>query len=228
VEPAEHRYAAGVVLGRRSRLRSTGRRGAHLEGPVGSRPQDEQPDADNPREQREGRHVMDERELAEPASVHAQERDSGLQLRVDERVGQAGLPADTRPHDLGPGRSGGEPVRRPQPDARLVVPPRLHGTELERPGLQLRPHRASAGERPGHRQRAGRSPGRRSPRQREHDHVGRRFLVDHEHVLLAAVRGVVLCPVRRVRLHPDRRREPLRGRRLRATGGGFSSCSTRC
>ena len=65
---------------------------------------------------------------------------------------------EARRRHVGRLRGDGQPVRRPQPDARLVVLPRLHRAELERPGLQLRPHRAAAGERPDPRQRAGRSP----------------------------------------------------------------------
>jgi extracellular elastinolytic metalloproteinase len=48
----------------------------------------------------------------------------------------------------------GEPVRRPQPDARLLVLPRVHRAELERAAVELRNDRTAAAGRP----RQGRCP----------------------------------------------------------------------
>ena len=92
----------------------------------------------------------------------------------------------------------GQPLRGPQPDARLVVLPGLHRAELQRSGLQLRPHRTEAGGRPDHRQRPGRCDlgSAAAAGQREHDHAAGRALLDHEHVLLAAHPGILLRPVR--------------------------------
>ena len=124
--------------------------------------------------------------------------DSGLQLPVDERLEQRPLRADpvgAPGDDLGRLRSDGQPVRRPQPDARLVVLPGLHRAELERSGLQLRPDRAAAGERPDHRQRPVRARSGGSARDNANmitlpDGVG----LDHEHVLLAAARRARSTP----------------------------------
>ena len=111
---------------------------------------------------------------------------------------------------------GHEPVRAAQPDARLVLPARLHGGELERPGFQLRRDRGVPRERPGARQRAGRRGGpaaarlRRGAQQREHVDAARRLVVDHQHVPVAADRGRVLRSVRRRRLRRGRDRPRVR------------------
>ena len=51
---------------------------------------------------------------------------------------------------------GDEPVRDAQPHARLLLPPRLHRGQLQRPAVELRAHRVLPRERPGARRRAGR------------------------------------------------------------------------
>jgi len=84
----------------------------------------------------------------------------GLLIYVDERLEQppvCGRVAAGCRFDLRRQRGGREPVRHAQPDARLLLLPRVHRAELERPGEQLRPDGAPAGERPVGRRRAVRS-----------------------------------------------------------------------
>ncbi len=122
-----------------------------------------------------------------------------------------------------------QPLRRPQPAARLRVLPRLGRGPLERPAVQQRHQHgrpvADAGRPYGHsgRQRrhhgpvAGRRDQRRSawlrgPRQREHGHRRRRAAPVDQHVPLAAAAGCVLRPVRRRRLRRHRLRARVRPR----------------
>ena len=101
-------------------------------------------------------------------------------------------PSSRRPAAQRHRRGPGEPVRDAQPDARLVVPPRLHRGDLQPAGRQLRPGRQAerprAGQRPGRRGER-RSAGVRGARQRQPDHPAGRHRADHQHVPLAADRG---------------------------------------
>ncbi len=106
-------------------------------------------------------------------------------------------------------RRPGELVRNAQPDARLVLPPRLHRGHVQHAGRQLQAGRQA--ERP----RTGQRPGRRGEwwptgvrraRQRQPDHTGRRACADHQHVPVAADRRRLLRAMRRRRLRHDRHR----------------------
>ena len=99
-------------------------------------------------------------------------------------------------------RCGHEPVRRPQPNARLGVRARVQRAGVERAEAQLRADRDLAAGRPGYRECPGRGgiddrsgTGRRRPQQREHGDTDRRAVVDHEHVPLAASGGLLLSAV---------------------------------
>ena len=73
-------------------------------------------------------------------------------------------------------RLGGPPVRRPQPDARLLLLPRLHREELQPAARQRRPGRP--GRRPGGRQRPGRRDQRRQPTFQGRDNANQIALQD--------------------------------------------------
>ena len=88
-----------------------------------------------------------ERRAARAEPVPPDERDARLHVPVDERVVYARLqPGRRRGRRPELRRLGGgdEPVHDAQPDARLVLPARLHRGELERAVEQLRPHRVAS------------------------------------------------------------------------------------
>ena len=113
---------------------------------VGPRRQAERADEHDARQQRAHRRVVDEPAAGPaPTQFRPVEPDARLHVPVHERLEQRRLqPGDAvrrgvraRPELRHLGR-GHEPVRAAQPDARLVLPARLHRGELERAGLQLR------------------------------------------------------------------------------------------
>ena len=144
VELPGHGHPRDMVLAGGRRLRPRDRQPG-LSRPVGSRPQAEQPDADDSRQQREVGDVVDERHPAERAAVHAGERDAGLQLPMDEQLEQRRNASRPRTAHLVPHGT----TRRRRSNL-FVAHNRihdfsyflgLHRAELERPGLQLRPDR---------------------------------------------------------------------------------------
>ena len=113
-----------------------------------------------------------------------------------------------RPGPAGPGRQrhqrlGDQPVRRPQPDARLQLLPRLHRGELQPAAGQRRPRRRRAGDPEIGNAQAGALTGGQPvvprPRQRQPDHPAGRRPRHHQPVPLPADRRRVLRPVHRRR-----------------------------
>ena len=138
------RHARDLVLERGRRLREGGREPV-LAGAVGRRRGDEPAHLPDPRQQRAGDGQV-ELERRQPRGHGLQlVADARLRLPVDEPVVHVALQpgvvhlAPAERHRRRPG----EPPRDAQPDARLVVRPRLHRDRLQRAGVQLRQGRRS-------------------------------------------------------------------------------------
>ena len=192
---------------------------------VGPRRQGEHADEHDDRQQRPHGGVVDEperprrRRSSGPSARRATTR-SRSRTRGATPTATPGTPYGAA---FVPGQSfdiaavGHEPVRAAQPDARLVLPARLHRGELERPGrpTSARPRR-SARTTPvlGSAQAGAAVPPplgyARRAQQREHVDAARRLAVDHEHVPVAARGGRVLPALRRRRLRRRRDRPRVR------------------
>ena len=221
VEQPEHRHAREPLLeaehdagGLRPR-----RRQPRLALAVGLRRRDGRAVEHDERQQRPTAESWTDAGAARaPNQFHPVEPDPRLHVPVDEPVVHAGLQPGHAVRRRVPGRQelrrrggGDEPVRDAQPHARLLLPPRLHRGQLERPAVQLRPDRGlrarttrcSATRR---RARCRRPDVYAGAQQREHGDAAGRVVVDHEHVPVAAGRGRVLPAVRRRRLRRRRHR----------------------
>jgi hypothetical protein len=110
------------------------------------------------RQQRSHRRVLDRRVGPVAQPVPSDERRPRLLVPVDARVVREALQPRHAVRRRVRGRQelrrvgrGDEPVRAAQPDARLLLQLRLHGGELQRAVVELRPHRGVPRERPGRR-----------------------------------------------------------------------------
>ena len=144
VEQPEHRHAREPLLeaehdavGLRPR-----RRQPRLALAVGLRPATNASTNTTTRQQRAHGRVLDRRQPARARPVPPGEPDPRLHVPVDQRVVHAGLQPGHALRRRVPGRQelrrlrgGDEPVRDAQPHARLLLPPRLHRGQLQRPAV---------------------------------------------------------------------------------------------
>ena len=173
--------------------------------PLGHRRQDRRPDAHDGRQQRQH-----PRGLGQPADAPAapRRRRSRRPATTPTPFTDAWNNSRCDPTQLHPGGNdidavGDEPVRRAQPDARLLLLPRLHRGRTTTCSPTTSAAAATA-RRPGDRQRPGRRAHRRravvpGPRQRQPDRAAGRHPRHHQPVPLPADRRRLLLPLHRRR-----------------------------